>query len=1058
MAHEGTRLNAEELLAELGWLRGLARSLVGSVNADEDLVQEAWLAASRVKGGVSRAWLVGTLRNLSAGWHRREARLRRREDAAARPEAVDTDSLLERNELFGVVLGELRNLDPPYSTVLLLIYQEGLSIQAAATKLGIPVDTLRWQHREALAQLRLKLDRKGDDWRAAFLPLLSIPSIKLAEATVASSAVVKTATHVGGFMMTWKTLTAALVAVLALLYTLTNHAGEAALQPEAVMAGIPGAPEIGIGLAEPEPEPEPELALRKEAPAPIEVEELWSPPPTEGKILKVLVEDEQRRPVQGARVWLGAAPEPVDEVWATDEDGIALLPMPAERAQPDANLRSVHFGHSFRVQSSTATHYGNASADTRDSGGEAYVRIYPDADLTVRVVDGAGNPVEGVPVGKIDSRPKRKRFDPATSTTTNAEGIAVMRHVLDDFKFDQDLDSFNVGPAILLRERADVTIPRAQVPRDPVLLVLPPTGSIALKVLDGEGALNRTVARVRLVSDPARGTDRSTAELSEAAKLSPLGMMDIDVADGIATVPFIGLGLDFLAEAPDADPMESTFGFAAALDRQGASAALVLRPLEAPPSIVGIARAEDGSVHAQRSMQARIAIFRGRTMEQSIQTITTDSEGRFLIPVAKPLVQKWAKLDDRRLELSFKGAGRFDKHASETSPPEQLQNGENDVGSTLFVHKTPWLSGRAVDTLGAEVPLRGARIVIRTPQGPKSFRALREVDVFFDGSAFAFLGTPPGADAVDGGFMEVWCYAEGQPDTAMDVFIGQQDAVVTFRPGGSLEGQLKTADGDSPQGYYLTFRTGEASEERNRPKRIYFARNGRFREDRLPAVPGDLEIRTLQREKLVMSIPGFLPGSDSEQQARRLNPIVLNTALNEIVLRVVDEDGNAIKAASFGSVAPSFEVDSYASGMLVWQQTEASLVGVVGAPGFRTVPVELRLGAQTVTLPRGPRIVVRPDQSTELSRGARLVVQLEAADTREEVELVPLEGIGFVGYVSGEGAYLVRGLIHHDGSPIAELPFSGDPLARVLVTDRDATQEFTVAFDLEAFEARIPGD
>jgi len=208
----------------------------------------------------------------------------------------------------------------------------------------------------------------------------------------------------------------------------------------------------------------------------------------------------------------------------------------------------------------------------------------------------------------------------------------------------------------------------------------------------------------------------------------------------------------------------------------------------------------------------------------------------------------------------------------------------------------------------------------------------------------------------------------------------------------------------------------------------------------------------------VVSIPGVLPGSDSELQAKRLDPIVLNSALNEIVLRVVDEEGSAIKAASFGSVAPSFAVDSYASGMFVWQVPEAPLVGVVGAPGFRTVPVELVPGEQTLTLRRGPRIVVRPSQDAELSRGARLVVQLEAVDTREEVELVPLEGIGFVGHVSTAGEYLVRGQIHHGGSPIAELPFAADPMAKVLVTDQAASQEFTVRFDLEAFEARIPND
>lgn len=73
------RLSANEFLAEFGWLRRLARSLVGGVGAEEDLIQETWLAAARVEGGVLRPWLVGTLRRLAARWHRGESRQRRRE-------------------------------------------------------------------------------------------------------------------------------------------------------------------------------------------------------------------------------------------------------------------------------------------------------------------------------------------------------------------------------------------------------------------------------------------------------------------------------------------------------------------------------------------------------------------------------------------------------------------------------------------------------------------------------------------------------------------------------------------------------------------------------------------------------------------------------------------------------------------------------------------------------------------------------------------------------------------------------------------------------------------
>src|SRR5512145_862622 len=70
----------ERVLAEDGWLRRIARRLVGDRDAADDLAQDAWVAAlsSGRSGAEARPWLLGVLHNL------RRKRSRRAADEEAR--------------------------------------------------------------------------------------------------------------------------------------------------------------------------------------------------------------------------------------------------------------------------------------------------------------------------------------------------------------------------------------------------------------------------------------------------------------------------------------------------------------------------------------------------------------------------------------------------------------------------------------------------------------------------------------------------------------------------------------------------------------------------------------------------------------------------------------------------------------------------------------------------------------------------------------------------------------------------------------------------------------
>ncbi|HYC77412.1 MAG TPA: sigma-70 family RNA polymerase sigma factor [Planctomycetota bacterium] len=160
-------------------LKRLARRLVDDALAD-DVAQEARLRRlQRSAGGwIGRA--ASRLRGLALDFRRAETRRRRRELAAARPEATPSAAdVAEREEIRRLVLDAIAALDAPSRAVVLLRYYEGLPPRAVARRLGVPTETARTRLKRALKKLRDGLDaRNGDDgdgWRMAFVAWAALP-------------------------------------------------------------------------------------------------------------------------------------------------------------------------------------------------------------------------------------------------------------------------------------------------------------------------------------------------------------------------------------------------------------------------------------------------------------------------------------------------------------------------------------------------------------------------------------------------------------------------------------------------------------------------------------------------------------------------------------------------------------------------------------------------------------------------------------------------------------------------------------------------------------------
>jgi RNA polymerase sigma-70 factor (ECF subfamily) len=166
MSSPEPRPEHDELLAQLGWMRALALRLVRDPDVADDVLQRACLLAlqqspDHVRTGERlRAWLASvTRRTVGHAW-RSERRRSRREQVAARPEALPaTVDLAARREILRQLVQAVTALDEPYFSTLVRRYYEGLSMAEIAAQDGIAPEAVRQRLSRARQELRGRLEQ-----------------------------------------------------------------------------------------------------------------------------------------------------------------------------------------------------------------------------------------------------------------------------------------------------------------------------------------------------------------------------------------------------------------------------------------------------------------------------------------------------------------------------------------------------------------------------------------------------------------------------------------------------------------------------------------------------------------------------------------------------------------------------------------------------------------------------------------------------------------------------------------------------------------------------------
>lgn len=467
----------EPVLEHLAWVRRLALALVRDRNVADDLIQETWLAALRnppPPDRPQRAWLARVLRNAARQRGRRERTRTEHEARAARSEALPSDAeLIERVELQRRLVEHVMELEPVYRRTLLLRYFEGLAAPEIARREGVPQATVRTRLRRGLDQLRERLDREGGSdgstWRLALAPLLPRGSaVQLA--------------RTGALVVSTKALyTGGAVLAATLLYATFHFVAGKMIPPPPAAPTVEADASVLAGAqavdSTPATAPEPSSGGRSEVedPAPLETV----------RVLTVLGAEDSI-PLVGADVWLlehAAFLEwRKDHGWGGRSDVTPALEARGERrtADGDGQVRLPFSGGTLWVMARSGQHFGKRRYVESDEL-EVELLCHVDPPLEVLVVDTAGHPLVGAPVGLIERHVDEVLLK---ETMTGPDGVARL-HLRDEtVRTDAH---YMVALEVPLPEPVEAAVDPLAPNREQVRLVAPFMGRVRLRLVDEDG-------------------------------------------------------------------------------------------------------------------------------------------------------------------------------------------------------------------------------------------------------------------------------------------------------------------------------------------------------------------------------------------------------------------------------------------------------------------------------------------------------------------------------------------------------------------------------------------
>jgi hypothetical protein len=325
------------------------------------------------------------------------------------------------------------------------------------------------------------------------------------------------------------------------------------------------------------------------------------------------------------------------------------------------------------------------------------LKLVPDRAFPVRVADGTGTPVGGVPVAlrrQVDARPA---FDLKWTDTEAGTGVATFLH------FQRRLAQGAGWHALLafpVRDQQLIPVDESTSIEPPITLVMPDTGRVRVRVRTPEGKIP-DLDGVDLHLDTFERQESGTRLWPDGPWARPHL-----AATGDALVPWIGLGLQ-LKVALIRDEAEVFARSIAGPARPGEEVLCELVWSRPPPTAVtGRFVLRDGRAWPAATVKVQAELFPTPTRWPPQREIAVENDGRFRMPIHEVRPANGT----RAFRFSAPHPdGRGEVLAivplDQDVPPEGL-----DLGDVLLDYGELLASGRVVDP--ARRPIAGAFLLV----------------------------------------------------------------------------------------------------------------------------------------------------------------------------------------------------------------------------------------------------------------------------------------------------------------------------------------------------------
>lgn len=315
------------------------------------------------------------------------------------------------------------------------------------------------------------------------------------------------------------------------------------------------------------------------------------------------------------------------------------------------------------------------------------LKLTPHSELEVIVLDDEGKPVRGVPMAVLAQKPehwvallKRNSLQtgivqfPGVSKFSNRATKSVPLAV--GFHFPH-------GP------RAWQVIDPEWLPEDPIEMRLPPSASLTLRVVDGEGKpfKGNFTADLGMAND--QPGERVTSIVSRRGN------------NGQVTFPFVGLGSNLRVQLSGKSELKNLIVDVRGPSQGEEDAVREIAWFERRLRVSGVVRGPGGLL-ANRRLQASW----GDGHDRRSVPLTTDDQGSFSVPMVGTI--------GAYLHLRVLAQGKAGPCEGKVMLPQPLPNGEWNAGVVHLEGETLFAEGRVVDLAGN--PIAGARVKVESWQ------------------------------------------------------------------------------------------------------------------------------------------------------------------------------------------------------------------------------------------------------------------------------------------------------------------------------------------------------